>query len=98
MFSAKKRLLKKLMKNYDSIFAFIERVMVSCKTEEQLENAFKWANNYCEQRVESMAANDSISNYFTIARYFSVKFDIINEHYLRKKKNFLKTRYGKNFE
>lgn len=97
MFSAKKRLLEKLMRNYDSVFAFIERVMVSCKTEKQLENAFRWAENYCRQREEAVAANDSVSHYFTIARYFSAKFDMINEHYLRKKKEFLENEIWQKF-
>ena len=45
----KKRTLPKLTEKYDRHFGFIEHVMLSCNTLEQLKNAWDWAREYCNQ-------------------------------------------------
>ena len=94
----KKRTLQKLMEKYDRHFGFIERVMLSCNTLEQLKNAWDWAREYCNQNRTFEHIGAGFDGYFVIADYFDGKRGIINEHYFRKQKELLDLKYGKHIQ
>lgn len=94
----KKRTLQKLMEKYDKHFGFVERVMLSCNTLEQLENAWDWAREYCNQNRTFEHLCVGFDGYFVVADYFDRKRGIINEHYFRKQKELLVLKYGKHIQ
>lgn len=91
----KKKTSQKLMEKYDRHFAFVERVMLSCNTLEQLENAWDWARGYCNQNRTFEQIGVGFDEYFAVANYFDRKREIINEHYFRKQQELFDLKYGK---
>lgn len=83
------------MEKYDRHFGFIERVMLSSNTLEQLRNAWDWAREYCIQNRTFEQIGVSFDEYFAVADYFDGKRKIINEHYFRKQQELLDLKYGK---
>lgn len=94
----KKRTPQKLMEKYDRYFGFIERVMLSCNTLEQLENAWDWAREYCSQNRTFEHISADFDGYFVVADYFDGKRGIINEHYFRKRQELLDLKYGRTLQ
>lgn len=94
----KKRTLKKLMEKYDKHFGFVEHVMLSCNTLEQLENAWDWAREYCNQNRTFEHLGVGFDEHFVVADYFDGKRGIINEHYFRKQQELLDLKYGKHIQ
>lgn len=94
----KKRTLPKLMEKYDRHFGFIEHVMLSCNTLEQLKNAWDWAREYCNQNRTFEHLGVGFDEYFVVADYFDGKREIIDEHYFRKQKELLDLKYDKHIQ
>lgn len=92
----KKRTTQKLMEKYDRYFGFVERVMLSCNTLEQLGNAWDWAREYFNQNRTFEQNCIGFDGYFVVSNYFDGKREIINEHYFRKQKELLDLKYSKN--
>ena len=85
----KKRILQKLKEKYDRHFSFVEHVILSCNTLAQLENAWHWAWEYCNQNSTFEQIDTDFDKFFVIDGYFDGKRDIIIEHYYRKREELL---------
>ena len=82
----KEKTLDKILEKYDHKFGVIERVISSCKTEDQLTKAYSWAVEF-SGRISSFEADKlGFDASLVVREYFNLKSVIIWKQTMRKQK------------
>ena len=84
-----RKMSKKLYDKHSKVFAFLERVLNSCKTQTQLELATKWAVNYLFDLESKEMIGKDLAWQLSIMHYMKFRRDIIREISERKEQEIL---------
>ena len=68
-----------LWDRYSGTFQFIEEVINSCKTKEQVDCARKWGMDYCDRMLSYELNKNKWQKCAPYIRYFSRRQEIIGE-------------------